>query len=341
MTWLKENYTKIFFVLILLSVVFLVKSKNNNSSNSAIINQAITSNSPLPITATDNPNFTSLIKSLPHFEDYPAKVFPIPPRPLINHQSNPYGMRFWTALEDDASTSYDEARGTFPRTEYDMGGHYLMNRHGTGNPDVLIVDGLTGKVFNEYGGINYTARVDSSLVIFEPFVMECFTPNGDYECGYDTISGGGNPRYAKWNGEQFVTICEPVVKNWKVVSCGEATDKTSDLYGRRKVSWMGTVVAKMTYGRLRIKSLDRANGNVFTTSGLSFRATDNLDTAQYGYSEFVAEPDDVDDTPARASKMTADINDGDLVQITGYWEKEYPTQNVPWVLIERIERYSK
>lgn len=166
-------------------------------------------------------NWIIFHQSLPRFEDYEVKVYPIPPKPLVNHQSSPYAMKYWTVTEDMASRSetWDESgRRWSPRDTYDMGGHYLISRYGTGNPNVLIIDGLSGRVFHELGGIFVEHYRNSSLVIFDPFDIDCFSSDGNYEpCN----PGEGNPRYTRWDGEQFITICEPIVKQWKLISCGK------------------------------------------------------------------------------------------------------------------------
>ncbi|MDO8610184.1 MAG: hypothetical protein Q7R95_06540 [bacterium] len=315
--WLKQNWViACGIILILLTLSFINRENKKTSNTATVLNNIVT-------LSEDNENFIALEKSLPRFEDYPVKVYPIPPKPIVDHNSHPYAMRFWTSTNQmiDTATDWSTEIGggiTHTRTSYDMGGHYLMDRHGTGNPQVFIIDGLTGKLFNEYGGYTFLSKPDSSLVIFNNFDINNFTSSGDYDCKDGQY--GCDIRYAQWNGEQFITICEPVVKNWKVVSCGEVADKTSDFYGKRKVLWSGTVITRMTYGRLRIK----------------------LNEKESGYSEFVAEPNDVDDTPARASKTTANINNGDLVEVIGYWENENSSQkDIPWVFIEKIDKYYK
>ncbi len=202
MAFLKQNRIKIELVILILLVVLIIGRSKNNQLDTALINTPLSS----PILSENEQKLIELEKSLPRFEDYPATVYPIPPKPIVNHQSDPYGMRYWTVTENMASTSL----------AYDMAGHYLMKRYATGNPDVLVIDGLTGRVFNEPGSINFMAKTNSSLVIFDPFEPECFSPTGDYVQCY---AGRGNPRYAKWNGQHFVTLCNPVIKNWKLVSC--------------------------------------------------------------------------------------------------------------------------
>lgn len=165
--------------------------------------------------------FRILNESLPSFEDYPAKAYSIPPKPIVNHNSNSYGMRYWTVTEGMVNTSevWDENEAyILPRTKYDMGGHYLMRRYATGNPDVLIVDGLNGKIYNEFGGFDFALRPDSFLVIFDPFQLEGFSSSGDYQYA-------SGPRYAKWDGSHFVTLCEPIVEKWKVISCENKNGK--------------------------------------------------------------------------------------------------------------------
>ena len=216
MSWLKQNRIVIFVVGILIfGALFFIKGWKYDLSNIAATNNTAKKITQSSTTISENEQkFIDLEKSLPRFEDYPVKVYLIPPKPKLNHESNPYGMSFWTLTENWVNVA----------SSYNMGGHYLMDRYATGNPDLLIVDGLTGQVFHEYGSINYTTKIDSSLVIFKPFRMDCFTPYGDYKCDYDGIMGGGNPRYAEWDGKQFITLCEPVVRNWKVISCGKAME---------------------------------------------------------------------------------------------------------------------
>lgn len=210
MPWLKQNWVLVGLGVLFLTVLFFIRAEgSNNSPEAALIGGVASLSSSSSVISEKEVRVAKLKESLPRFEDYPAKVYPIPPKPLLDHHSNPYGMLFWTGTENWTSQS----------ETYNMGGHYLLDRYATGNPDVLIIDGLTGQVFNEYGGMDFVARADSSLVIFDPFQSDCFSPSGDYDQCYDT--NGGNPRYAYWNGEQFFTICEPVVKNWEVVSCGE------------------------------------------------------------------------------------------------------------------------
>ena len=160
------------------------------------------------VIAENDPKILALKQSLPRFEDSPAKVYSIPPKPKLVHESNPYGMRYWTLTENwvDSASSYN------------MGGHYLMNRYATGNPDLLIIDGLTGQVFHENGSLYFSSVANSSLVIFDPIDVKCFSSNGDYKPCYE---GEKNPQYVIWDGKQFNTICEPIVKAWKLVSCGE------------------------------------------------------------------------------------------------------------------------
>ncbi|MDP3731169.1 MAG: hypothetical protein Q8R34_01595, partial [bacterium] len=180
----------------------------------ALINDTIQTPTPSPTTISENdPRIIELKKSLPRFEDYPAKVYSIPPKPIVNHESNPYGMLYWTVTEEMASASQKWAHT--PRIQYDMAGHYLMDRYATGNPHVLIIDGLTGQVFHEYGSLSPVSTASSSLVMFNPIELDYFSPEGDYEPYY-----GENPRYAVWNGKQFITICKPIIKNWKLISCG-------------------------------------------------------------------------------------------------------------------------
>ncbi len=188
MTWLKQNWIKIGIGILIFGVLVFVKVFNDGSS----------------VISENGQKFIDLEKSLPRFEDYPVKVYPIPPKPKLVHESNPYGMRYWTLTEGwvDRATSYN------------MGGHYLMNRYATGNPNVLIIDGLTGQVFHEYGSQFPDSVAGSSLVMFNPIKLDSFSSDGDYRPYYDE-----NPRYAVWDGKQFIAVCEPIIKNWKVVSC--------------------------------------------------------------------------------------------------------------------------
>ena len=188
MTWLKQNWIKIGIGILIFGVLVFVKVFNDGSS----------------VISENGQKFIDLEKSLPRFEDYPARVYPIPPKPKLVHESNPYGMRYWTLTEGwvDRATSYN------------MGGHYLMNRYATGNPNVLIIDGLTGQVFHEYGSQFPDSVAGSSLVMFNPIKLDSFSSDGDYRPYYDE-----NPRYAVWDGKQFIAVCEPIIKNWKVVSC--------------------------------------------------------------------------------------------------------------------------
>src|SRR3989344_1582431 len=301
MNWLKQNQIKaIFGLLILGDLFFLAKGFNNISPDKALIGNTMPSATPSSAVSFENEQkFAQLKKFLPRFEDYPAKVYSIPPKPKLVHESNPYGMLFWTLTE----------RWIDKATEYNMAGHYLMDGYGTGNPRVLIIDGLTGKGFHEYGAMYPHSVASSSLVIFDPIDPECFTENGDYSPCYDN----DNPRYAVWDGRKFATICEATIKNWEVVSCGEVADKNSELFGKRMVVWTGTVVSKMTYGRLRVKD-------------------DDIELKQYGYSEFVVEPNDIKDE--KNIEMTKDIKVGDYVGIAGYWTNT--TNNMPWVIIDGI-----
>jgi len=177
------------------------QSMNNTYTHDILIQTEI---SP---TATKDPRILAIEQSLPRFEDYPAKTYSMPPKPKLIHESNPYGMKFWTLTESWVENA----------TEYNMGGHYLMDRYGTGNPRVIIIDGLSGRVFHEYGSLYPHSVVNSSLVIFDPIDPECFTENGDYVPCYDY----DNPRYAVWDGEKFISICKVEIKNWKLVSCGD------------------------------------------------------------------------------------------------------------------------
>ena len=188
MTWLKQNWIKIGIGILILGVLIFVKVLDDDSS----------------VISENEQKFINLEKSLPRFEDYQARVYPIPPEPKLNHESNSYGMLFWTLTENWVNTA----------SSYNMGGHYLMNRYATGNPDVLIIDGLTGQVFHEYGSQFPDSVAGSSLVMFNPIKFDYFSSVGDYRPHYDE-----NPRYAVWDGKQFNTICEPIIKNWKVVSC--------------------------------------------------------------------------------------------------------------------------
>lgn len=203
---LKNHKWKIFVcaLLVVSGLFFVAIKKYDTATNEEVVRPEQLSLDNLK----NNLRFVDLEKQLPQFGDYSTQTSSIPPKPIVNQQSHPMGMRFWTFTENMTDA-----------LKYDMAGHYLIQRCCTGNPSVFVIDGLTGQVFYELGGINYTTRTDSSMIIFEPFRMDCFTPTGDYECEYDGISGGGNPRYARWNGEEFITICEPVVKNWEIVSC--------------------------------------------------------------------------------------------------------------------------
>lgn len=210
MNWVKQNWIKVGVGILILISLFLIKEWKGNSSNSALINDAVKLTTPSPTTISEkDPKMLALEQSLPHFEDYPVKVYPIPPKPLLVHESNPYGMRYWTLTENWINEA----------TAYNMAGHYLMDRYATGNPDVLIIDGLTGKVFNEYGSLYPVSVANSSLVIFDPIKTDCFSPDGDCKSCY---AGEENPRYAVWDGKQFTTICEPIIKKkWELISCGE------------------------------------------------------------------------------------------------------------------------
>lgn len=247
-------------------------------------------------------------QSLPRFEDYPAEVYSIPPRPKLNRESNPYGMRYWTFIGDWVRQA----------TEYDMAGHYLMDRYGTQNPRVLIIDGLTGRVFHEYGSWYPFSIADSSLVIFDAFDSECFTQEGDYEPA--PCYNKENPRYAAWNGEYFETLCEPVIKNWKVVSCGGADDENSKFFKGRVVGWLGIVVSKAEDGRLRVKTEE-----------------DDLSVRQYGYSELIVEPYNEDGT-SKKGELTADVKVGDKVGFVGFWIGS--ADGFPLVGVRQINIYS-
>lgn len=203
MNLVKSNWFRIPASLLLLIFFWAFFGSSNNSNNQARLNGAIESPTPTP----DNKHLSDLLESLPKFEDYPAKVYPIPPKPKLNHESHLMGMKYWTVTEYMVSDA----------TEYKMSGHFLIDRYGTANPRVLIIDGLSGEVFHEYGGMEYETRIDSDLIMFDPFISECFSVSGDYAssgCSY-----GINPRYAVWTGKTFKTICEPIVKNWKLISC--------------------------------------------------------------------------------------------------------------------------
>lgn len=262
-------------------VLFYVMDKDDVSLNTYTTNssvaQEIISTSTID---SDDPKITAIKQLLPRFEDYPAKIYNIPPKPHLVHQSNPYGMRFWTLLES----------WTNEATQYDMAGHYLMGRYGTQNVRVLIIDGLTGKVFHELGSMYPYSVVSSSLVVFDPIDPKCFNANGDYTPCYDNE----NPRYAVWDGEKFETICEAEIKNWKLVSCGEVSDKKSEIFRRRMIVWTGTVVAKNS-GSLQIKDTD-------------------IELKQYGYSQFIAESDKED-----ILKDLDKVKIGDNVNAWGYW----------------------
>lgn len=302
MNFLKQNWVKVSVGILVLITLFYFWGQKDTSNNTATINNTIQTPSSTPAISKSDPRIVAIEQSLPRFEDYPAKVYPIPPKPKLVRESNPWGMRFWTLTESWVEKA----------TEYNMGGHYLMDRYGTGNPRVLVIDGLTGKVFHEYGGMYPHSVAGSSLVIFDPIDPECFTENGDYIPCYDN----DNPRYTVWDGEKFASVCEAEIKNWKVVSCGEVADKNSELFEKRMVVWTGTVVSKMTYGRLRIKDND-------------------IELKQYGYSEFIVEPNDIqEDTPEKISEMTDNIKVGDYVQIAGYWTDT--KNNMPWVIIDGV-----
>ena len=210
MDWLKQNWKKFGLIIIISGILFfLMRGLNGNSYYKALVSEIIFSPIPSPIVISENEQkFIDLEKSLPRFKDYPVKVYIIPPKPKLNHESNPYGMRFWTLTENRVNMA----------SSYNMGGHYLMGRYATGNPDMLIIDGLTGQVFHEYGSLYFSSVANSSLVIFDPIDIKCFSSNGDYEPCY---RGKGNPRYAVWDGKQFNTVCEPTVKAWELVSCGK------------------------------------------------------------------------------------------------------------------------
>ena len=205
---LVEYFPMFFVILVLLLTASFVIDKVPPSSSKTVSDQNPKITFFVPDSIKDK-KLIALKKSLPLFEDYPAKVYSIPPKPLLVHESNPYGMKYWTLTEN----WIDEA------TEYDIAGHYLMGGYGTGKSGRIIIDGLTGQVFHEYGSRYYTdSVVSSSLVIFDPIDIECFSSDGDYEPCY----ARGVPQYVIWEVEQFVTICEPVIKNWKVVSCGDS-----------------------------------------------------------------------------------------------------------------------
>jgi len=205
---LVEYFPMFFIVLMLLLTASFVIDKVPPSSSKTVSDQNPKITFFVPDSIKDK-KLIALKKSLPLFEDYPAKVYSIPPKPLLVHESNPYGMKYWTLTEN----WIDEA------TEYDIAGHYLMGGYGTGKSGRIIIDGLTGQVFHEYGSRYYTdSVVSSSLVIFDPIDIECFSSDGDYEPCYARRV----PQYVVWDGEQFVTVCEPVIKNWKVVSCGDS-----------------------------------------------------------------------------------------------------------------------
>jgi len=211
MNWLKQNKAKVILGVLILVAVFYFKQAGNSQSGAALISDSQSTPTSTP-NISEDPRYIALMESLPKFEDYPAKVYPIPPKPKLVHESNPYGMRYWTLTENWVNKA----------TTYDMGGHYLMSGYGTGNPGTLIIDGLTGKVFHEHGARYYSDYLESSfLVIFDPIDPQCFSSDGDYTPCYGRDSSGDSPRYVIWNGSKFKTICEPVIKAWKLISCGK------------------------------------------------------------------------------------------------------------------------
>jgi len=147
----------------------------------------------------------------------------------------------------------------------------------------------------------------SPVLALSIFIVFVYARAGIYKI-YDLATIGENAAIESLNSSGLQPVVAPK----------ETINKNYEFLTGEKVSWTGTVVALGTYGRLRIKSSD---------------------LEQYGYSEFIAEPDDVDDTPTRASKTTENIKEGDLVQITGYWEEDF--NGIPWVRIEKIEKYKK
>ena len=214
MNWIKQNWIKVGTgILILSALLFGIKGLNNNSPENALVSDSILSATPTPtVISEDEQKIIELKKTLPRFEDYPAKVYSIPPKPKLDHKSSLYGMRYWTLTENWINEA----------TSYDMGGHYLMGGYGTGNPDTIIIDGLTGKVSHDYGAPYYSDSLENSfLVVFNPIDEDCFSLEGDYNPCYGRESAGDSPRYAIWNGEKFVIICEPVIKAWKLISCGK------------------------------------------------------------------------------------------------------------------------
>ena len=105
-----------------------------------------------------------------------------------------------------------------------MAGHYLtMDMYRIKDQ---IIDGLTGKIIY-YNFIPDVTMTSSSLVIFNPLDTKCFSSSGDYDCEAFAKEHGyyyakeNRPRYAKWDGERFITICEPVIRGWKLISCGK------------------------------------------------------------------------------------------------------------------------
>lgn len=209
MHWKKYSVLLLAFI----ALALLVTRQNGRVSDVDAARKSREPSSSVFVNPEGSEKLSALKNVLPKFEDYPSVASEIPPRPKFNLNSDPMAMRYRTFLESLASRS----------GAYTMAGHYLMERYGTGNPYVLIVDGLTGQVFHEYGGEGWDAVSSSSLVVFDPFDLDCFSPDGDYDrqnppAGCPTTIGG-NPRYAEWTGKRFKAVCAPVIRGWKLVSC--------------------------------------------------------------------------------------------------------------------------
>src|SRR3989344_8535938 len=67
----------------------------NPASSNTVLQQPLKDNPPF-IVSVDDLRYVALQQSLPYFEDYPVKVYPIPPKPKIDHQSFQGGDYDWT-----------------------------------------------------------------------------------------------------------------------------------------------------------------------------------------------------------------------------------------------------
>lgn len=91
--------------------------------------------------------------------------------------------------------------------------------------------------------------------------------------------------------------------------------KEDKMLSSQKVEWVGEVITGMTYGRLLLKGL--------SGDGVP--------------EEFVVEPKDIIESGVfHYSPMTQDIGAGQIIRVSG--EKEMLPDEIPWVLVEKIEK---